>query len=308
MEEVFYLEFANSLKDMLSEQLIGCETSVQRVKKKNGLEYLVLVVEQGNGLLPVIPVDTYYEEYMDGEPIELICDTIIELCNKYLTQKESITQFTDLSGISDKILLKLVNADKYKETLLNLPHRLFHDLAVTYHLLVEDEIFENVTVSITNDRLSSWNMNEKALYELALRNTQVLLKSVVKSMDMVLDEIQGDFSSRVRDTCGEQMINLLESMFLLSNRKTWFGAAVMLFDDVLEEIADMLQHDFFILPSSVHELIILPVKPDMSTEHTLIQMVRDVNECEVEEDQKLSDNIYVYHIEGKYLEMIGSDK
>lgn len=304
MRENLYFEFVDSLKDMLSKRF-HFEVDIEKVTRNNGHECLGLAAMQTDGLHPVIPIDTYYREYLNGKRIEMICGTIYELLKKYSNQGN--TQLTDFGKISDRIFLKLVNAEKNKDALLNMPHSLYHDLAVTYYLLLEEKTEADATLKITNSFLSVWNIEEKDLYELALENTRKHSGSVVESMDMVLGEVLGNFYSQDRDTYGRQEDDPLNAVYIVSNNRKKYGAAVILYENVLEEIAEMLQHDFFILPSSVHELIVLPVKPNDSRGQTLIQMVREVNELVVEEDDILSDNIYLYHIEGKFMEMIGYD-
>lgn len=299
-----YKGFVNSLRDMLSKRFTDLEVSVCEVTKNNGVVRPDLVAGKNHGNQSIsIAIDSFYSEYMNGERMDLICDTVFELLVRHLALTGP--QFTDFGRISDRIFLRLVNADKNEKALQNMPHRLYHDLAVTYYIQIGDETSHHATVTITNDFLSIWNMSETDLYELAMKNTQEHYRSEIDSMEGLRKEMMGNSYVCSEDIFGTEE-NPLESMYIVSNSMRWFGASVILYDKVLEEIADRLQNDFYILPSSVHELLVVPVTVDTPSEE-LIQLMRKVNRNEVEEDALLSDNIYLYHIEDKFMEMIGCD-
>ena len=82
-------------------------------------------------------------------------------------------------------------------------------------------------------------------------------------------------------------------LYVLSNVKRCFGAAWMADEEVLRSIAGILQKDYYILPSSVHECLILPAQADTDRE-SLRDMVREINQSEVEPEEVLSDNVYYY--------------
>lgn len=295
-------EFVYSLKDMLSKSFMDLVVGVSEITEHNGVGCPGLVVER-DGLSLTIAMDAFYREYLYGEEMDLIYDTITELLRSHLALAGS--QFTDFGAISGRILLRLVNAEKNEIELQNMPHRLYHDLAVTYFIHIEGEAFEHTAVAITNDFLSIWNMSEQDLYELAKKNSQEYLKSEIDSMEDLRKEMMGDSYVSSADIFGTGE-NPLESMYIVSNNMRWFGAAVILYDKVLEEIAGLLQNDFYILPSSVHELLVVPITVDKPSAE-LIQLVRSVNRGETEEDKILSDNIYLYHIKNGFMEMIGFD-
>jgi len=92
-------------------------------------------------------------------------------------------------------------------------------------------------------------------------------------------------------------------MFVATNSKKVNGAGVILYDGLLRTFAEKIGGDFFILPSSVHEVIFVPANGDIDARH-LIQMVKEVNATEVAPDEVLSDNVYMYHADEDFVEMM----
>ena len=82
-------------------------------------------------------------------------------------------------------------------------------------------------------------------------------------------------------------------MYVLSNSSKVFGAASILYPDVLKNFAEKLDRDLYILPSSVHEVILLPKRSETEWE-TLQEMVKEVNATQLEEVEILSDSVYSY--------------
>ena len=92
-------------------------------------------------------------------------------------------------------------------------------------------------------------------------------------------------------------------MYVLGNERKLFGAAVMLYDGLLEKMSEIIGGDFYLLPSSLHELILIP---DEGREKggDLWKMVCEINETQVEPEDVLTDSVYYYSGKNKRLEKI----
>jgi hypothetical protein len=199
------------------------------------------------------------------------------------------------------IAYRLINYQANKQLLYDIPHLAYLDLAVVFYLLIDDADFGEATALIHNEHLSMWDIDTATLYEIATKNTPVLLPFEFTSMNqlithLLLEELKQNELEKDLD----QIHNLLETlsteeeqMYVLSNHKKYYGASVLLYPNVLEEIAIKLQNDFFILPSSIHETIIVPFTDQLEKE-TLQEMVTEINRTEVDEVDRLSDNVYIY--------------
>ena len=82
-------------------------------------------------------------------------------------------------------------------------------------------------------------------------------------------------------------------MYVLSNKEKTMGAACILYDSILTLIGERLQDDFYILPSSIHECIVVPMNIT-TTKKELQEMVREINATQVIPEEVLSDEVYTY--------------
>ncbi|MCR5604754.1 MAG: DUF5688 family protein [Lachnospiraceae bacterium] len=95
------------------------------------------------------------------------------------------------------------------------------------------------------------------------------------------------------------------SMYVLSNSITLNGAAALLDAKTMEDISQKLGGDFIVLPSSIHEVIVLPADVEMDR-RDLEAMVQDVNAGEVAPEDRLSDHVYMY--DSKEKELVLADR
>lgn len=80
-------------------------------------------------------------------------------------------------------------------------------------------------------------------------------------------------------------------MFVATCNNGVNGAGCIFYPEFMDQAAEKLQGDFFVLPSSVHEVILLPDNGQMDF-HELEAMVRQINETEVAPQDRLSDSVY----------------
>lgn len=83
-------------------------------------------------------------------------------------------------------------------------------------------------------------------------------------------------------------------IYFLSTKSMKYGAKAILYPNVVEKIADKFHGDFYILPSSIHELLIYEGGKGANNEY-LVNMVREINSTQVAPEEQLSDNVYHYH-------------
>lgn len=171
-----------------------------------------------------------------------------------------------------------------EELLENLIYRPYLDLALCYALCLEDEKHGRMTVRVSHGLLSVWGICTEELHTQAFENmksggykltkiSQVLVElGVIDEEDARLDE--GGFS-------------------ILTNRKKQYGAAGILNTDLLARFADMVKSNLFLLPSSIHEVIVVPDNGGVTLEE-YTEMVRDVNATMLRKEERLADHPYYY--------------
>jgi hypothetical protein len=131
--------------------------------------------------------------------------------------------------------------------------------------------------------LNFWGVNADTLYDQAILNTPKLLPHRMEDMSKIMVEILGERKEEEPDI----------PMFVLTNRYHTHGASVLLYDQLLKHLADSLGKDLVILPSSVHEVLLVPVDIGVDLAY-YDNMVREVNETQLADDEVLSNHAYYF--------------
>lgn len=284
---------------------MGKEYSARTVKvlKNNSLELDSLVLlKEGKNFSPNIYLESYYEAYQQGVKIN---ELIVRLCNIYQNCTVPIVeeQFSyTFEQMKSYIIYRLVSYDRNRKLLEKVPHIRYLDLAITYHCLVREDEEGIGTIRITNEHMGLWKTQLKELHELAAENTKRLFPVSIRSMEEViramLDENLVDseieLSHEMSRFCTDSFPS--QNMYILSNQKGINGAACLLYTNVLHDISDWFQSNFYIFPSSIHELILVPAS-DSNSRKEYTEMVREINATQVAPEEVLSDRIYYYSSE-----------
>jgi len=283
--------FASAVKQRLEQTHTSASVEIHEAVKNNSLNLTGITVrEEGRSIAPVVYLEGFFEEYQNGKPLDEICQKIEEVSrNATLDTDFDVNGIKDFSKVRDKICYKLVNAEKNANLLDVIPHRLWQDLAVIYYIPISMESASGFpSITVKNSMLELWGVDEETLYRHAHVNTPALFHAEIMPLtDVIRNMLQGT----------EEPENTPLSLYVATNDCKINGAAVLLYDSILKEFAGQAGGDFYILPSSIHETLFLPVPSD-SDGHALTEMVREINSggC-VAPDEILSDNVYLYHAE-----------
>lgn len=267
--------------------------SVERVVKNNALTLDGIVIRrEGECLTPTIYLNGMYEEYCNGKTVDAIVEEIIDIDkNQRLKFEVDPDYFCNFEQVKGNIFAKLINFDKNEELLNRLPHRKFLDLAIIYYG-VFDGFSDGVGMwNITNEVLKGYSIDEDALYQNAMNNTIKKQPYFIKTMMELLGEImpEEEYSQYV----DEDMVAMRRTpMYVMSNEDKIFGAITVLYPGVLNDFYEK-HGDFYVLPSSVHEVILIPVSEGIE-EKELQSMVVEVNRTALKTEEFLSDNVYIY--------------
>ncbi|MDD4111750.1 MAG: DUF5688 family protein [Herbinix sp.] len=297
-EEVLdYTSFVSFIKDEVTDRMgQGYNIRLFKVMKNNALELDSLVVlKEGENIAPNIYLNAYYDSYIEGTPLTEILD---RLCMVYSNCAIPIVQPDfeySLELMRSYIFFRLVSLERNKKLLTQVPHFKYLDLALTFHCLVRSEEEGIGTIRITNEHIETWGISCDELRELAEENTKRLFPPVIKTMGEVIqgllykdeDEEILDFMSKDED---------IYPMYILTNQKGINGASCMIYKDVIKEFAQLIKSDIYILPSSIHEIILIPLEGSEDKER-FKRMVIDINSSQVPADEVLSDSVYMYSLE-----------
>jgi hypothetical protein len=294
----FIDEFSAMVKKMMGEEYTA---RIYKVTKNNSLELDSLVLlKEGKSFAPNIYLLPYYEAYMEGTRMEELAGRLCTIYHNYTAPVTGENFSYAFEAMKQNIVYRLVSYEKNRKLLKKIPHVSFLDLAIIFHCLVHDNEDGIGTIRITNEHLKFWDISLEELQQLADRNTRRRFPPVIRSMEEVIKGLISEDHFKDDDLIEEMRPHIpghqsagTHGMYILSNPKGINGAACLLYNNVLKRFSDRVQSDLFILPSSIHEVILVPDEKTVTRE-ILAAMVKDVNRTQVAGDEVLSDRVYYY--------------
>ncbi len=294
--EMFKRVVTEELQDYLPEAYRGRKLAFGSDYKINQQKDFVTfeIGENDPRFAPRMFLDSLYEDYLKFEEIETVLERAAhELCKHAERGKEAVGKL-NVEEIPEKVLFSLINAEQNKELLANRPHRMFHDLAIVYDYMIEwIPGLETMSSPITNEFAKYLGLDEQALFELAKENTQRIFPTEIKPMRYVIMEMMdNDIVPYDLKEVLEQELGTDELMFVITNKARHKGAAAILYEEGLHDLAELYKDDLYILPSSIHEVIVIPSNDQ--TPEALAEMVEEINATQVDIDERLSNQVYHY--------------
>lgn len=285
-----YQQFIEEVERRVKEKIKGNETMtvyIHTAVKNNGKERKgITVSEKGIHISPTIYLEEYFQQFQEGKPIEKIVEKILQLYEEvkcsYPCEESLLQNYEELKG---KFACKLIHRGKNEKLLNDIPYVPWMDLAIVVFVLLEVSPYGTATVLVRKEHLEIWGLTEAQLFDEAKKNTPILLPYQFCPMRKLLREI----CPYAVDEGEEEE----ESLYVLSNKLRSFGAASMLYEGILEKVGQKLGENYYILPSSIHEVIVVP-ESKSPVKQDLEEMVREINETQVEEEEVLSDRVYYF--------------
>lgn len=284
LKKLDFSSFAVQLKELVSSQLgEEFELYLHTVTKNNGGSREGIVVrKKEERVTHSIYLERYYKKYIKNMELETIAVEFIQAYRQAAQNNlPEAEMLEDFDKIRDNIFFRLVNYQKNEIILSDIPFLPFLDLTITFHCLVQNKMDYISSLRITNHHLELWGINIKKLTEIAKDNTPRIFPASIRTME----EIFRGFSLAT-----EEDVN---PMYVVSNNTGINGASCLLYKDVISVLAGELNSNLFILPSSIHEIIVMKDDGFIGKEE-LAQMVKEVNLTQVAEEDFLSDSVYYY--------------
>jgi len=314
-----FTSFIQEILKCLREELgSGYTVFSGSVNKNNGVRRTGITIRgEGQNVFPTVYIDGFYREDLTGEEIGRIAHKLLENFEAAELEGEiDLSGFTEFKRARERLAFKLISEEKNRELLRSIPHKIFHNLAIVYYYTVQEAPFYgNAAVLVNNRHMEQWGTDPQELLEIAGGNTPALFPWTIDSMEEIMRGILAEDLSQKRasgktrgfpdgkkeEDWADELIGQITSdfsagrvpMYVLTNRQKLNGAACMLYPDVLKNFGYKLGRDFFILPSSVHEIILVPDDESVSKE-ALWEIVTDINRTQVAQEEILSDSVYYY--------------
>lgn len=288
-----YAEFTERMREEIQARVEG-DVMLVNPDRNNGVNVCAISIhtEEG-GVAPVVGLKKFYSRYKSGEySLSIIVEQFIKEYGEIGNAEVDVLSLREFEKIKKRIAYKLINTERNQKLLEGIPHTEILDLSKVYYITIEIGGNRTGTILIHNNFLDIWGITQEQLKEVAEENTPKLSPiGFAPMMDILKDAVIG----KAEET---ELLEQMEresdcKMYVLTNDKGSFGAAVICYDGLLRYLANYLNDDFYILPSSVNEVIILPMRKE-DDEQSLGEMVREINESQVPEEEILSDNVYYY--------------
>lgn len=297
-----YEKFIEEIKARVEAELgEGVKVTLTQVSKNNGKLLDALVIsKEGGSISPTIYLETFWRMYKDGKGAEIISGEIVDLYRKS-TIKESVNmeKFLDFASIKDNIVFKIINRQKNRELLMDVPHIDYLDLAIVFCYIFRSGELNNATILIHNSHMENWKVSANDLMKCAGENTPKLMGYRFKS---ILDYLRSLYHMEGLEMAdGESEENI--PMYILSNKEGLFGAGCILYSGLLKQLSDRLHSSFYVFPSSIHEVILL-ADENLDEAIHYRELVEEINRNEVAAEEVLSDSVYFYSREDDCLRLL----
>ena len=285
--EEFKDTIVSKIKDYLPADYADATVTINSVLKNNSLKLDGLNIRrEDESICPNIYLNQFYEDYSDGRDLEDILSDIAKIRQKHSGPVDlDVSTITDFDTVKDKINIKLINSEQNAEYLKGKPHTDIADLSAIYYIDLGIDECGSMTTVISDYLLSQYGISVEELHQTAISN--IGSNARFCTMFEVLTEIMSD------NVPADAFCEVDDMMFVLSNKNKINGASMLLCPSVMDMIAEKVGKDYYLLPSSIHEALVVPDRPDMEVD-SLASMVREVNATQVAKDEQLSDHVYRY--------------
>ena len=312
--EEFINTIKDTIKDYLPEEYKDAEVNLLENRKLNTHYTGLTVTRKGDTLAPTINLNALFENY--GQQTENNLASVMEEVASVIQHtpgKFDIGRVMDYDRVKKNLFMKLSAAEKNADILDHAPHIIKEDLAITFHIMLDQSEAGAATTMIKDQMLEAYGVDLQQLYQDALHNSPVIAPAQIENMgevlgrmmleDMkaagapaeVIQEMEKDMQETSRDN----------PMTVITNDRSTDGAAAIFYPGVMDQVGERLNGDYFILPSSVHEILVVPDDGNISFRE-LTDMVKEVNRTQVAPEDRLTDQVYHYDTADRIFEKAGT--
>ncbi len=284
-----YMEFLDAVCEYVNDTTDDVRVSVHSAVKNNGVKLSGLSFSRKDyNASPTIYMENYYNEYRKGCDICEIGDRLLMLYKENdLAVKIDMSFFDSFETVRDRIFLKLINRTQNTDFLKEVPFEPFMDLAMVAYVRISDKKIGDGIIMVRNEHVNMWGVDAKTVIDTAKANTHDHDDYSIRHISDVL--VSMGSINLMPDAQTEESF----PMYVVTNGKMSNGAAVLTMSDRLKEYSDVIGGDYYVIPSSVHELILF-AKSGEGQFGDLDSMIREVNASSLGADDVLSDHAYLY--------------
>lgn len=290
--ETFKQEFAEDIKEKLSQKGYGeVETNFHNIEKTNQNYEAISVVPAGGNIGVNYNIENAFASYEHSGDYEGVLASAAGAIASGLDQVPvvNVNALMNYEIMKEKLSVEVISAEVNEELLAKVPHDRIEDLAVVYRFIMESNEDGRASILVNNDLIERMGVTREQLRADALENSPEIRPAVIQGMNEVMKEMMGPEAYEMFGIPDDTE----EMMFIATVPDKNSGAGVLAYQDFMDQAAEKIGGDFFILPSSIHEILLVPDDGQKGADE-LKAMVMDVNATQVSPEERLSDNVYHY--------------
>ena len=294
--ERFKEGFQDALKAELAVRGADVELTARRVDKMNDSYDAITVRPVESSIGVNISVEKAFAAYENGTPIPEIAEHFADAVEKGFRESPQVDleSLSDYEQMKSKLSMEVVSAEKNAELLESVPHERMEDMAVVYRFVLDQTDSGNGTILVTNQLLEQYGITKEQLRADAMENAPEIRPSEIRGMSEVMSELA---PGMIPEVAPED-----EQMFVATVPDKIHGAGVIAYPNFMEDAAQKMGGDFFVLPSSIHEVLLVRDNGQMTAKE-LENMVKEVNATQVEPADQLTDHVYHYDSQNHLFEL-----
>jgi hypothetical protein len=294
--ERFKEGFQDALKAELAVRGADVELTARRVDKMNDSYDAITVRPMESSVGVNISVEKAFAAYENGTPILEIAEHFADAVEKGFRESPQVDleSLSDYEQMKSKLSMEVVSAEKNAELLESVPHERMEDMAVVYRFVLDQTDSGNGTILVTNQLLDQYGISKEQLRADAMENAPEIRPSEIRGMSEVMSELA---PGMIPEVAPED-----EQMFVATVPDKIHGAGVIAYPNFMEDAAEKMGGDFFVLPSSIHEVLLVKDNGQMTAKE-LENMVKEVNATQVEPADQLTDHVYHYDSQNHIFEL-----
>ena len=296
--EKFKEQFVEDLKERLEAGGEKFSVDLNAVQKMNQ-NYEAVTVKPEDAIIGVnLNMTEIYERYDRGMSYDTLVREVAEKADRALHDRPdfNLEALHDYDQMKEKLSMEVVSAERNADLLEKVPHKNMEDMAVVYRFVLDTDSEGRGSILVTNQLMDNYGITAEQLHADALQYAPVMRPAVIQTMAETLLEMMGPEA--------KDMIPVLpdDPLFVATVPDKIQGAGVLAYQDFMEQAAERVGGDFFILPSSIHEILLVRDDGTFDINH-LEDMVKQVNETEVAPEDLLTDSVYHYDSKEKVFEL-----
>ncbi len=296
--EKFKEQFVEDLKERLEAGGEKFSVDLNAVQKMNQ-NYEAVTVKPEDAIIGVnLNMNEIYERYDRGMSYDTLVSEVAEKADRALHDRPdfNLDELQDYDQMKEKLSMEVVSAERNADLLEKVPHKNMEDMAVVYRFVLDSDSDGRGSILVTNQLMDNYGITAEQLHADALQYAPVMRPAVIQTMAETLLEMMGPEA--------KDMIPVLpdDPLFVATVPDKIQGAGVLAYQDFMEQAAERVGGDFFILPSSIHEILLVRDDGTFDINH-LEDMVKQVNETEVAPEDLLTDSVYHYDSKEKIFEL-----